>query len=348
MVAVLRLDCTKVLGDWYLRTNCKMSWQPFCVDPSGRTSGGMHGNAWAQRPCTRLEATSLASMRGSGGGAQGRQWPTSTARTQRASGTHSRRLPPPATSRGGHGLREQQQGGVRSSGPLRPTTSLRGTPHRATLEIPRALGHPQMAPHLGRAMAEGASGDVGREEAAGRTACGAVGGGGKSRQVSPGNKVGRQHKPRRIKSLMAVGGGSTAGAWVTYRRPRACAWSASRRVQRVSDIARNELFRAAHAVIRRARERLRDVDGGQAHLEKILCHMEDPHELNWDLLGQDYDGYDGDGPSGGISERMIAAGLEERGSLDIPLDVWNANIPTRLIWDIRSWKSGPDCGRFDV
>ena len=76
--------------------------------------------------------------------------------------------------------------------------------------------------------------------------------------------------------------------------------------------------------------------------------MEALHELNWDLLGQDYDGYDGDGPSGGISKGMIAAGLGERGSLDIPLDVWNANIPTRLIWDIRSWKSGPDCGRFDV
>ena len=28
--------------------------------------------------------------------------------------------------------------------------------------------------------------------------------------------------------------------------------------------------------------------------------------------------------------------------------MWNANVPTRLIWDIRSWKSGPDCGRFDV
>ena len=45
---------------------------------------------------------------------------------------------------------------------------------------------------------------------------------------------------------------------------------------------------------------------------------------------------------------MIAAGLGDRGSLDIPLDVWNANIPKRLIWDIRNWKSGPDCGRFDV
>ena len=45
---------------------------------------------------------------------------------------------------------------------------------------------------------------------------------------------------------------------------------------------------------------------------------------------------------------MIAAGLGEKGSLDIPLDVWNANIPTRLIWDIWSWKSGPGCGRFDV
>ena len=31
---------------------------------------------------------------------------------------------------------------------------------------------------------------------------------------------------------------------------------------------------------------------------------------------------------------MIAAGLGERGTLDIPLDVWNVNIPKRLIWDI--------------
>ena len=84
---------------------------------------------------------------------------------------------------------------------------------------------------------------------------------------------------------MGVGGGSTAGAWVTCRRARACAWSASRRVERVSDIPRNELFWAALAVILRARERLRDVDGGQAHLEKILRHMEDLPELNWDLLG---------------------------------------------------------------
>ena len=147
---------------------------------------------------------------------------------------------------------------------------------------------------------------------------------------------------------MGVGGGSTAGAWVTYRRARACAWSASRRVERVSDIPRNEHFRTALAVILRARERLRDVNGGQAHLEKIVRHMEVLHELNGDLLGQDYDGYDGDGPSEGISERMIAAGHGERGGLDIPLDVWNANIPTRLIWDLRSWMSGPDCGRFDV
>ena len=78
---------------------------------------------------------------------------------------------------------------------------------------------------------------------------------------------------------MGVGGGRTAGAWVTYRRVRACAWSASRQVEQVSDIPRNELFRA--------RERLRDVDGGQAHLGKILSHMEALHELNWEFLGQD-------------------------------------------------------------
>ena len=197
-------------------------------------------------------------------------------------------------------------------------------------------------------MAGGVRGDAAREEADGWTDYGAVGEGRESVHVPPGNKVDGQHKPRRMKSFMGVGGGRVAGAWVTYRRARSCAWSASRRVAQVSDIPRNELFRATLAVILRARERLRDVDGGQAHLERILSHMDALHKLNCDLLGQNYDGYDGDGPSGGISEGMIAAGLGERGSLDIPLDVWNANIPTRLIWDIRSRKTGPDCGRFDV
>ena len=218
--------------------------------------------------------------------------------------------PPRVTSTGSHGLREQQPHDVRNSGPLRPTISLRGTRQRATLEIPRALDYPQMAPHLRRPMAGGVSGDVAREEAAGRTARGAVGEGGKSRQVSPGKKVGGQRKPRRMKSLMGVGGRSTVGAWVTYGRTRACVWSALRRVERVSDIPRNELFRAALAVILRAREHLRDVDGGHAQLEKILRHMEALHELNWDLLGQDYDGYDGDGPSGGISKGRLLRALE--------------------------------------
>ena len=163
-----------------------------------------------------------------------------------------------------------------------------------------------------------------------------------------GNKVDGQHKPKKMKLLMGVGGGRVAGAWVTYKRARSCAWSASRRVEQVSDIPRNELFRATLAVILRAQERLRDVEGGRAHLERILIHMDALHKLNRDLLGQDYDMYDGDGSSRGISQGMMAAGIGERGSLDIPLDVWNANMPKRLILDIRSWKSGPDCGRFDV
>ena len=135
-------------------------------------------------------------------------------------------------------------------------------------------------------MAGGVRGDAAREEAAGRTDCGVVGEAGESMHRSPRNKVGGQHKPRRMKSLMEVGGGWIAGAWFTYRRARACAWSASRQVEQVSDIPRIELFRAALAVILRARDRLGDVDGGQAHLEKILRHMEALHELNWELLGQ--------------------------------------------------------------
>ena len=79
---------------------------------------------------------------------------------------------------------------------------------------------------------------------------------------------------------MGVGGGREAEAWVTYKRARSCAWSASRRVERVSHIPRNELFRATLAVILRARERLRDVEDGQAHLERILSNMDALHKIN--------------------------------------------------------------------
>ena len=220
---------------------------------------------------------------------------------QGTSDTRSRHLPPPpVTSRGNHGLRERQPGDARNSGHLRPTISLMGTPRRGTLGIPHALDHPRTAPHLGRPTAGGVRGDTAREEADGQAGYGAVGEGGESVHVLLRNKVDEQHKPRRMKSLMAVGKGRVAGAWVTYKPARSCAWSASRRVEQFSDIPRNELFRATLAVLLRARERLIDVEGGQAHVERILGHMDAVHKLNCYLLGQDYDGYDGDGPLGGI------------------------------------------------
>ena len=83
-------------------------------------------------------------------------------------------------------------------------------------------------------------------------------------------------------------------------------------------------------------------------MDGLLDHMDALHKLNWDLLGQDYDGYDGDGLSRDISQEMIAAGLGEKGSLDIPANVWEDTVPMRLICDIRKWKSGPECGRFNV
>ena len=85
--------------------------------------------------------------------------------------------PPPSYLKGRPWIAEQQPDDVRNSGPLRPTISLRGTPQRATLEIPRAPDHSQTAPHLGRSMAGGVRGNTAREEAAGRTARGGGGGG---------------------------------------------------------------------------------------------------------------------------------------------------------------------------
>ena len=72
------------------------------------------------------------------------------------------------------------------------------------------------------------------------------------------------------------------------------------------------------AVIFRARERLWDVMDGQVYLDQLLRHVEDLYKLDWSLLGQDYDGYDEDGPSGYITPKMIDSGLGIRGCLPIP------------------------------
>ena len=81
MDAVLRLDCAKMLQPrQILATGLLGQTAKRHGKPPKWMSHGMHGDAWDQRPCTRLGASSQASRHGSGGGAQGRQWPTSTTR----------------------------------------------------------------------------------------------------------------------------------------------------------------------------------------------------------------------------------------------------------------------------
>ena len=206
--------------------------------------------------------------------------------------------PPAVTSRRGHWFVEQKPCDARNSGHLRPTISLRGTPQRATLGIPHALGHPRTAPHLGRSMAGGERRGVVCDGFNVGQGYGAEGEGGVLGRVLHGRKVDGQHKPKSSRTLMGVGRGCGTGAWVSYKQARWYAWSTSRRVEQVSGIPWSEPFRANLVVTLRARERLRDVEGGQAHLDKLLDHMGALHLLNWYLLGQDYDGYDGDGPSG--------------------------------------------------
>ena len=82
--------------------------------------------------------------------------------------------------------------------------------------------------------------------------------------------------------------GAEFGAWVQFKKARLCAWSASQRISELSDISRKELYAAIPAPITRARERLGDVLNGQVYLDPLLRHVEDLHNSDWLLLGQDY------------------------------------------------------------
>ena len=49
-----------------------------------------------------------------------------------------------------------------------------------------------------------------------------------------------------------------------------------------------------------------------------------------------------------MNDDIIDAGLGEKGGLNIPISVWNASVPSRLLWNIRQWSSNSYTGRYGV
>ena len=57
------------------------------------------------------------------------------------------------------------------------------------------------------------------------------------------------------------------------------------------------------------------------------------------LLDDDYDGYNGEPMEGVVSEDMVDAGIGLCASYDVPLEIWNDCVPSKVITQIRNWKA---------
>ena len=62
------------------------------------------------------------------------------------------------------------------------------------------------------------------------------------------------------------------------------------------------------------------------------------NDTNWDLLDEEYDGYDGEPREGEVSDDLAAAGIGHCRAYDIPHEISNDCVPRSVIEQIRNWK----------
>ena len=125
--------------------------------------------------------------------------------------------------------------------------------------------------------------------------------------------------------------------WLRYKQCRALAWKVSRGVANGLKVSRSEAFRAVQLVLLRARLYEYHIKG--PWMTMLVNAIEQLPTVDWDLLDDDYDGYDGEPREGVNSEDMANAGIGHRGSYDAPLKIWNACVPSEVITQIQNWKA---------
>ena len=54
-------------------------------------------------------------------------------------------------------------------------------------------------------------------------------------------------------------------------------------------------------------------------------------DTDWDLLDEDYDGYDGEPREGEVLDDWVAAGIGHRGAHYIPQEIWKDCVPKSVI-----------------
>ena len=74
-------------------------------------------------------------------------------------------------------------------------------------------------------------------------------------------------------------------------------------------------------------------------MKMLVDATEQPPSVDSDLLDDDYNGYDGEPREGVVSEDMADAGIGLCGSYDVPLEIWNDCVSSKVITQIRNWKA---------
>ena len=122
---------------------------------------------------------------------------------------------------------------------------------------------------------------------------------------------------------------------------RALAWKVSRGVANGLKVSGPEAFRAVQPILLGARKRLYEYHTKGPWMTMLVDAFEQLPTVDWDLLDNDYDGYDGGPREGVVSEDMANAGI-----YDVPLKIWNDHVPLEVITHMRNWKA--ETSKFPV
>ena len=157
-------------------------------------------------------------------------------------------------------------------------------------------------------------------------------GGGQGPNVVGRSPDGWQH-PAKWNTYLDLG--KAHQAWPLYKHRRTLAWKVSCGLK----VPRSEAFRAMQLVLLRACKRLYEYHTPAPWMKMLVDAIEQKTSVDWDDFRWPIsNGYDAEPREGIVSEDMADARMGLCGSYDVPLEIWNDRVPSKVIIQIRNWK----------
>ena len=101
-------------------------------------------------------------------------------------------------------------------------------------------------------------------------------------------------------------------------------------------MSRSEAFWAVQLILLRARKRLYEYHTKGLWMTMLVEATEQLPSVDWDLLDDDYDGYDGEPRERVVSENMANAGIGSCECYNVPLKIWNDFVPSQPDWKVEA------------